>query len=113
MSNKTLDKYRTYGAKEIENIGYYKHIVPTGLKSISHICKTAKLTLMVRLGNRTGSYKETVCERFSTNSVRLGNRQINGMNAFDEYAYGIRHDSPPTVLGYLAFVIKNIRKTEN
>ena len=29
--------YRTYGAKEIENIGCYKHIVPTGLKSISHI----------------------------------------------------------------------------
>ena len=29
--------YRTDGAKEIENIGYYKHIVPTGLKSISHI----------------------------------------------------------------------------
>ena len=46
MSNKTLDKYRTYGAKEIENIGYYKHIVPTGLKSISHICKIAKLTSM-------------------------------------------------------------------
>ena len=46
---------------------------------------------------------------FSTNSVRLGNRQINGMNAFDEYAYGIRHDSPPTVLGHLAFVKKNTR----
>ena len=29
----------------------------------------------------------------------LRNRQINGMNAFDEYVYGIRHDSPPTVLG--------------
>ncbi len=29
--------YRTYGAKEIENIECYKHIVPTGLKSISHI----------------------------------------------------------------------------
>ncbi len=29
--------YRTDGAKEIENIGCYKHIVPTGLKSISHI----------------------------------------------------------------------------
>ena len=28
---KTLSRYRTYGAKEIENIGFYKHIVPTGL----------------------------------------------------------------------------------
>ena len=40
----------------------------------------------------------------------LGNRQINGMNAFDEYAYGIRHDSPPTVLGHLAFVKKTQEK---
>ena len=64
MSNKTLYKYRTYGAKEIENIGYYKHIVPTGLKSISHICKIAKLTLMVRFPNRTGTHKKTDYERF-------------------------------------------------
>ena len=64
MSNKTLYKYRTYGAKEIENIGYYKHIVPTGLKSISHICKIAKLTLMVRLGNRTYRLGEfSICEK--------------------------------------------------
>ena len=47
---------------------------------------------------------------FSTNPVWLGNRQINGMNAFDEYAYGIRHDSPPTVLGNLAFVKKTQEK---
>ncbi len=31
----------------------YKHIVPTGLKRVSRTRKTTKLTLMVRLGNRT------------------------------------------------------------
>ncbi len=45
--------YRTYGAKEIENIGCYKHIVPTGLKRVSHICPITKLTPMVRFPNRT------------------------------------------------------------
>ena len=28
---KTLDKYRTYGAKETLNTSFYKHIVPMGL----------------------------------------------------------------------------------
>ena len=31
----------------------YKHIVPTGLKRVSHIRPITKLTLMVRLENRT------------------------------------------------------------
>ena len=41
------------GAKELGCLHCYKHIVPTGLKSMSHSQKTPKLTLMVRLGNRT------------------------------------------------------------
>ena len=55
-----------------------------------------------------------MCKVFGTNflpSIVVRNQEINGMNAFDEYAYGIRHDSPPTVLGYLAFVIKNDQNT--
>ena len=39
---------------------------------------------------------------FITNPVRLGNRQINGMNAF--------WHSPPTVLGHLACVKKTQEK---
>ena len=32
------------------------------------------------------------------------NQEINGMNVYDEYAHGIRHDSPPTGLGIIGFV---------
>ena len=34
----------------------------------------------------------------------LGNRQINGMN-HGEYAYGIRHDSPPTEMNRVNWVL--------
>ena len=72
----------------------------------------------MRFPNRTGTYKETVYERFYHKSGRIRvwysalvrKPQINGMNAFDEYAYGIRHDSPPTGLGHLAFVKKTQEK---
>ena len=45
--------YRTYGAKEIENIGYYKHIVPTGLRTQIEWIDLLKLTPMGAVRKRT------------------------------------------------------------
>ncbi len=51
IENEIINLFSSVGAKcEIRR---YKHCVPTGLKSISHIRKILKLTHKVQLGNRT------------------------------------------------------------